>query len=148
MNFSKYLLLVLLSATGQARKPKDFEPYPFNISFQRYRSEGCKDPIGKRVNQSGKRYAIPGNGECGYWKDGEAFSSFDFKWKPFGNYEADIAVDDPLLTDNKKSPDGKRYCSLRLWDNQHCEGPSLMNIPRVRWPMSFRRRTGYADNSS
>ncbi|USW48649.1 hypothetical protein Slin15195_G019680 [Septoria linicola] len=44
---SKYLLLALFSAIGQAKKPKDFEP-------------------------------------------------------------------DPLLTDNKKSPDGKRYCSLLL----------------------------------
>lgn len=139
MHIQTLLLPVLLATTGvttgvearTAKPPKDFDPsYKFSASLQRYRSEDCRDPIGTRKDQSGKRGAVD-EGTCFYWNDGQTWSSFDYKWKPFGNYEADIAVDDPMLTDNKDSPDGKRYCSLRFWENDNCEGPSNTNLVRV-----------------
>ena len=135
MHIRTLLLPALLATTGvearAAKPPKDFDPsYKFVASLQRYGSQDCKDPFGVRVNGAGKRGAI-GEGVCHRWGDGQKWASFDYKWTPFGNYEADMAVDDPMLTDNKDSPDGKRYCSLRFWENDNCEGPSNTNLVRV-----------------
>lgn len=126
-----FLPALLATTAVEAKPPKDFDAsYRFAVYLQRYRSEGCKDPIGTRRNHSGKRVAVE-EGKCLYGNDNQKWASFDYKWKPFANYEADVAVDDPLLTDNKASPNGKRYCSLRFWENDNCEGPSNTNLVRV-----------------